>query len=284
MRKLFIIFLLSLLIVACNISVDTASDQKKTIDPGDVATAVALTLTSRPIAMATTPIKDYTSPFSTSTPIPTRTLTVTPTITMTASPTYTSTPINNFKSTLGEPDKKITFNNGKEGFFDDDDEYTIINIENGTLVMTSTMKITGWHGWSMQYQKIGNFYLEATIKTHQCSGRDEYGLVFRAPDYSKGYFFGFNCDDKYSLRALTNDFNNITEWKTSPYTINKYPDNNRLGVLAVNDHYSMYINDQLLEEVTDSTFTAMGTFGIFIAAFQTPGFTIEVDEIDYWNI
>ena len=54
-----------------------------------------------------------------------------------------------------------------------------------------------------------NFYLEGTFSTHDCSGSDLYGLVFRATKDNAGYFFGVTCDGRYNLYAR--DFNNNTD-------------------------------------------------------------------------
>ncbi len=58
---------------------------------------------------------------------------------------------------------------------------------------------------------------------------------------------------------------------------------NRLGVRAEGDRISLYANGNLLAEITDSTFSE-GNFGAFIAANETPGFTVWMEEISLWNL
>lgn len=280
MRNLMIIIFIFILSLACNLPFSPA---QKTVDPNEIATVVARTLTSRPIIPQSTHQID-----SESSTLPKEEITITPlpttTSTQTQVPTYTTTPEGGLKSYLGSPDGIITFNTGNEGFFVDDDEYTIINVENSALVIKSTLKTVGWHGWSMQYKKLEDFYLEATIKSRLCSGRDEYGIVYRAPNYSSGYFLGLTCDGKFGLLSLTDKFRPIMDWRASP-DINAGSDKiNLLGVLAKGNRYQLYINDRLQAEIEDSIFLDPGTFGAFIAAYQTPGFTIEIDEFNYWVI
>jgi len=280
-KKLFIIFIILFSTLACDISLNTTSASQKTVDPNEVATIVARTLSSRP---QSTQISIQGNQSVTQQPKVTQANTPLPTTTPTlqASVTPTQTPTSGPKSSLGEPDVKITFNNGNEGFFVDDDEYTIIDVENSALVMKSTMKVIGWHGWSMQYKKMGDFYLESIIKTRTCSGNDEYGLIFRAPNYSSGYFFALSCDGKYSLLTLTDKFRPVINWTSSADINSGSGKINILGVKAQGNHYSLFINDKLQQEIDDNSFLGQGTFGAFIAANQVPGFTIDVDGFNYW--
>lgn len=292
MKKASLIFLVMLLSIACNISFDF-SDTSLNTGNDPVGTSVALTLTSQALQhippqdpsqnQNLPPVADLPAdppanqpPQATLTMVPTATLT--PTQTFTPSPTVTPT----LGLRVGEPDKKITFANGDGGFYDDDDENTIITPKNGTLELVSTLKVIGWHGWSMYYDKIDNFYLESTINVVNCSGSDQYGMVFRGPDYSRGYFFGLTCGGNYFLDYLDGKYTPIVSDTASQFINAGSGQTNRLGVLAQGDQLTLYINDQKVQEVRDSTYTGKGVFGVFIAAYQTPNFTIQLDEIAYW--
>jgi hypothetical protein len=119
-----------------------------------------------------------------------------------------------------------------------------------------------------------------------CSGSDIYGLVFRAESVSSGYFFGVTCDGRYSLSAR--DFEDGTNIPLIQLTSNQAVQSgatstNRLSVRAEGERIALYANGTLLGEVTDPSFEE-GYFGAFVAANQTAGFTVHMDEISLWNL
>ena len=288
MRKFSLIIILTMLLsMACNITLDF-SDKNPAIENDAIGTTVAQTLTSQALSaqnQAQPPASDAPAdpgapqpPVASPPPAPTATATLTPT--MTATPSATVTPTLALR--VGEPDKRINFSNGDGGFYSDDDENTIITPKNGTLELVSTMRVVGWHGWSMHFDKIDNFYLESTINVVNCAGSDQYGMVFRGPTYSKGCFFGLTCNGSYFLDYLDGKYQPIIVETASRLINTGSGQTNRLGVHANGENLTLYINDQIVQELRDPTYTGKGVFGIFIAAYQTPNFTIQLDEIAYW--
>jgi hypothetical protein len=283
MRKYFVFLVIFPILVslACTVSLNNSPTAVPTIDKNELATIVASTLAASQ-QNPTNP--DGLSPPEQSTPVqdlPTLTLIPSLTPTITSSPT----PAGNPEASLGKPDWKNTFTDGNEGFYDDDDEYTIITANNGKLFLESTMKIRGWHGWSMHHHKIDNYYLEAVINLQNCGGQDEYGIIFRGPDYSNGYFYGLTCNGKYSLRTHNaGKYQAIVDWSQSPVINSGANQTNKLGLLVNGNQISLYVNDQLLQQASADQYNGKGTFGVFIAAYETPGFTYALDEIAYWLI
>jgi hypothetical protein len=113
-----------------------------------------------------------------------------------------------------------------------------------------------------------------------------YGLIFRAPNANSGYFYGVTCDGQYNLHAR--DFENETD--TILLNLNYGSGinagsnmTNKLAVRAEGTKIGLYANDVLLQEVTDSTYTS-GSFGPFVAANETPGFTVWMEEIALWEL
>ena len=262
MKKAVLIFLVMLLSMACNITLDF-SETGLANEEEQIATTVALSLTYQappsqnqdqpPASNGPADPAAAQPPAASITPFPTATATDTlvPTTTATPSPSVTPT----LELRAGEPDKKFTFSDGGEGFYTDDDEYTIITPKNGTLELVSTNKVVGWHGWSMYYTKIDNFYLESTFNVVNCGGSDEYGMVFRGPDFTKGYFFGLTCGGSYFLDYLDGKYKPIVVDTASQFIHTGSGQTNRIGVHANADHLTLYINDQKVKEITDSTFT-----------------------------
>ena len=273
MKKIILILVFISILSSCNLP--QANEEPSA---SLVQTAVIQTLNSFPTRTET--IKSELESTFTIQPTLTNhvaTKTITPTITQTAT-IITDNP----KSSLGVPSWTDNLNDPKS-WYQDDDEYTEIQPHNGTLKLTS-LKSVGWHGWSMHYHKLNDFYLEANIKANNCNGNDQYGIVFRSPDYSQGYFFGVACNGNYFLsRYDGSNFHTIFEPKISGNLTLVPGNSNTLGVLANNNNISLYINDVFETKITDSTFT-QGTFGVFIASYQTPGFNIELNDISYWTI
>jgi hypothetical protein len=257
-----------------------------------VATSVALTLTAavaEPLATATLPqiSEEESEGIATFTPAPpTATPEPSPTSTPTTEPTATLTPTPENEdplSWLGNSTWRGTFDGGSdEGFYTVSDEYTTFSLENNALVMTSSLAVTGWHTWSMTYRTIEDFYLEADINVKQCSGVDEYGIVFRGPDYSSGYFLAARCNGEYSLRGYDGNYTNIIPWQFTEALNRGANQTNRLGVMMKGNSIALYINGRLVKEVNNDQFEGAGHFGMFIAGFETAGFRIEIDRIRYW--
>jgi hypothetical protein len=269
MKNRLILVSILLLLVACNFI-----GLSNPVVKSSISTQVSEQLTSSPIVISTdTPeanpeISETVILLDTETPIPSDT------------PTVTLSPGDPLLR-LGNPSWKETFEKTNQNFYQYEDDQTRFLYENGVLSLTAKQP-NGWTGWSMSYPKPKNFYLEATMKTETCSGDDRYGLVFRAPDYEDGYFFGFNCDGKYMLRIYSQK-GYLIPWTANPAINAGSNQVNRIGILAQNDRYAFYANGKLLQETRESTFTEAGLFGAFIASANTSNFTVNMEEIAFWN-
>jgi hypothetical protein len=117
---------------------------------------------------------------------------------------------------------------------------------------------------------------------------DQYGLVFRAPDNSSGmgYYFTVSCDGRFGLMRWNTD-------NTQPFILNWGIDSNinpgsnqtnRLGVYVKGSSIRLYMNGKQIAETTDSNYLTATNVGAFIAAVSTPGFTVEMNQIQMWNV
>ena len=262
MQKFFILLFLLFTITACNLPIPN--------NPGfeeNVATNVS-------IAKTATVIQKYLLD-----------------TTNTANPIQnTSTPTQgNFKESLGMPVWRDELNNG--GNWDlntpnTDTPNVTTKVENGSLVMSRSVTY-GKKNWWLNSQKIRDFYLEGKITTRECGGDDQYGLVFRAPNYIDGFGFYFTvtCDGNFNLmRRDTNGDVNLFNWEKSEAIQTGPNQTNDLGIWAKGNLIRLYANGKMIKEVIDSSLSNEGHFGLFIDSRQTPGFTISLDEIAYWNL
>jgi len=153
------------------------------------------------------------------------------------------------------------------------------------MILTS-LTGSGWKGWRLTDRSQPNFHLEGTFITQSCSGKDGYGLVIRAPDYTSGYgyYFGVTCDGQYSLMRWSEDGEvYLQSWKASPDIIGGSDQTNKLGVSADGTNLRLYANSKLIQEVNDPTFPAETIIGVFVAGLN-PNFIVELDQLDLWKI
>ncbi len=250
-----------------------------------VSTSVSGTLTAEaPLPTAPAPMTD--TPLPTATEVPTLAPpTATPSPTPTASPPNTGTPVaGDPRTTLGQPTWRDTFDS-PSGWNLGEDSFAKLEIQDGELFLTG---LSTADGWRLTSPEVDDVYLEATTKTQTCQGSDEYGLMFRVPDFhaaDKGYLFGFTCDGRYFLRTWDGQDMNTLIPSTASSAIQAGGDKaNRIGVWTEGEELSLYANGTLLVKISDDTFTDKGGFGFFIGARKTENFKIGSSEIAYWDL
>jgi hypothetical protein len=268
----------------------------ETPDSAQVAQIVAATLTALPMTSPMLPTEG-TSP--TATPevqlTPTElqlTSSETPSATPTETPTATFTPTQAASATLPPEDPRLELGDPdwQAAFRDDASWYTFeteqasIQVAGGKLVLES-FKANDYETWSLTWPKLTDFYLEMTAASGDaCQGRDRYGMMVRASDPTHGYLFGISCDGSFRVRAYDGEkFTEVLGWQASAHILTGPNQTNRLGFMAQGDELSVYANGHLLAEFRDDRHEK-GTFGALIAASKTPGFTVTVSEVVYWDL
>lgn len=216
----------------------------------------------------------------------------TPTITKTPSdtPQPSLTPPNaDPRSTLGNTTDTDPMDNPDKWTWPvGTNDFTSNGFDNGHMWLTG---LTSKPGWVVSAVHIDDAYIEETVKTQGCSGNDNYGIIFRVPvlrTADRGYLFGVSCDGKYSIwawdgRVGTNGTRTVLiDWKASKYINIGSNQTNRLGVRAQDNHLVLYVNGAKLDETKSSTFSD-GYLGVFVNPDATKHFTVDVEEMKYWN-
>lgn len=273
MRKLIPVALLAMMLLAsCNFPLRSSKPDAQTL-----ATNVAQTLTAWPTLA------------STFTPVPSPTLinaSQTPTATVTTAPTAT-TPANDPAITLGAPTFEDTFTSGT-GFglkTSYEDGAIHIEVEDGSMMFRS-LAIQQGRRWRLTYPFARNLYLEGTFTTLSCAGTDNYGLMFRAPQYNDGigYYVGLSCKGQVFMDWYDGDKSRtLLDWTFAPSALTGKDQTNRLGVMAQNNQISIYVNGVLVKTVNSDALKDKGHFGVFVNASETPNFTFKVDVIKEWD-
>ena len=269
MKKTILLIGLMLSLLGCSISTPTSSFEQ------DVATRVALAVTETALQAT----------------VEGQIVTVTPIQSTEAIPTNTQTPpADDPKTTLGNPSFKDDLSSGASWSLDIGEvkEFgnTSFGLNNGKLTAKSQSTTSGFIWW-LSYLGFKNAYLEAKFDVEQCSGNDQYGLIVRAADYGDGYayYYTVTCSGNYDLRRRTATGSTQLLGMPTSDAINKGANqSNTLGIWLDKDVIRLYINNQFLTEINESSIAVDGHFGLFINAVQTPGFTIHLDEIAYWKL
>jgi hypothetical protein len=260
-----------------------------------VATTVSETLTAQAPA-PTQPPPPTEPPVTVNTPGPTSppSATLAPTVIpptatspATATPSATVSPTSvsgDPRTALGQATWRDPFTSAT-GWNVGEDSFTKAEIKDGKFILTG---LTTADGWRLTWPEFDSAYLEATIRTGTCQGSDEYGMMFRVPDIhnpNEGYLFGFTCDGRYFLRTWDGENMNSLIGATTASAIQAGSDKtNRIGVWAEGNALTLYANGTQLAKIDDATFPDKGGFGYFVGARKTANFTVESDEIAYWDL
>jgi hypothetical protein len=218
------------------------------------------------------------------TPLPMSTQTATSQPTPTLPVITPSLPSSDPRSGLGDPTFIDRFDSAQNWPIYSDDHVKIL-IEDGKMIMTAR-KPDFYNAWVLTWPRTGDFYLEATVESGSCSGKDRYGLIFRVPDVSvtEAYLFGFSCDGMYSIWYWDSQKEtDLIDWKTSQFIQPGEGKTNRIGVRAEGNQLSLYANGNLITTLTDNRLKA-GFFGTFVGSAQTSNYTVKFDEIAYWDV
>ena len=200
-------------------------------------------------------------------------------------PSPTPTPEADPRVELGGADWVASFGKDTEqtwGQFED--EQAKAEMKPDALVLTA-FKDNSRDVWSMSYPVLEDFYLEITgTSGDACSGKDRYGPIVRAPDNNQGYLYQISCDGMFQLRKWDGvEFIELIKWTPSEYILPGPNQTHRLGFMAEGNELSVYVNGFLLGEAVDDSYN-QGISGISIAAAETPGFTVTVTEVLYWEL
>jgi hypothetical protein len=163
-------------------------------------------------------------------------------------------------------------------------ENTLFTIEDGALVMKALEP--GFDEWGVAAgADQADFYMEVTMQTgDKCTELDRYGIIFRVPDPSRGYVFQISCDGRFRLYLWDgSEYTGLQNWRAND-AIKSGPDKeNRMGVMAVGEEVSLYVNDQLLGEYTIDKYD-QGRFGLVIGASKTDNFEVQVEMVRFWDL
>lgn len=198
-------------------------------------------------------------------------------------------PANDPRNLLGSPTSTDPMDNPDKwvwptGFND----FSGITFGDGYLTLTGMTPDSGWR--LPLTQSSPNMYIEMTVRPGHCAGRDNYGIMFRVPNFrnaNQGYLFAISCEGTFAvwkwdgLVPPKGKTTMLQYWTPNSAIVPGSDQTNRLGVLTQNDHFSVYANGTKLGEVHDPSYRD-GAFGVFVNPDKTQNFSVKIDEMSYW--
>ncbi|KPV52305.1 hypothetical protein SE17_16300 [Kouleothrix aurantiaca] len=104
------------------------------------------------------------------------------------------------------------------------------------------------------------------------------GIIFHYQDDKNFYIFTAAADGSYSLDLYKNDeLTHLIDW-TNSSAIHGPGELNTLRVETQGDSIRLYANDELLDEISDSTFSR-GKAALAVNTFDDPNVTVTFDNL-----
>ena len=131
---------------------------------------------------------------------------------------------------------------------------------------------------------VGDFYAEAKIDISLCSGKDQYGMLFRASGSRDYYRFSVNCSGQSRLERLrAGETYPLLDWFSSGDNPVGAPAQVKMGIWASGREMRIFLNDHLQTSQFDPVFSN-GTLGFFaFASGQTP-VTVSFSELSVYSV
>lgn len=291
---IIVILVLAVLAVAVVLAFRMLNNQTPTSMPPTLDMEMAIAeIEASFTATATQPTETPTvantpTPRPTRTPLPTWTITTTPSPFPTRTPHPSITPTRSTQkpgSGLGDPTWIDNFETDDYWTLFDDECFQT-DIQGGRYIQRTKSAPIGVC-WEVTWPKIQDFYLETLAQiSGACAERDRYGFYFRGLDTRRGYLFGVTCKQEYWLsfwNSNTQRRETLIDYTVSD-KINIDPGSyNKLAVQTTGDRILLYVNDTLLAEVYDNTYTQRGLIGLFIGSEVTEHFTVAYEYLAYWS-
>lgn len=128
---------------------------------------------------------------------------------------------------------------------------------------------------------FSDFALEVDVRQLNGDPQSSYGVMFRMQGPDQFYRFEITSNGMYMLERRNPDgtwFRFLPDWKDSPAIVQGLNAPNRLKVVARGPRIAVYVNDTLLEEVTDRSYTT-GQIALDAGTFGRSGLQVSFDNL-----
>jgi len=237
----------------------------------------------------------YAQYFPSPTLTPSRTPTSTPTFTPTATNTPTPTPnltataqVQNAQATVENAAAKWkvviadTFDSNKNKWVvkPSDDEYAsfTFTVADGKYTWDATAHKSFINWVNIGKKTLSDFYISLDVKQSEGPDTTDYGVIFREDSNSNLYYFGINGQGQYMLFLRNTDWSTLIDPTQSDLI--QPGETNRITVIGEGSHFTFFINNQYLTEITDDTLPK-GTSGLAVElAAENDHAVLEFDNLE----
>jgi hypothetical protein len=207
--------------------------------------------------------------------------TITPTTTF--PPIATKTPVTALTPTFAVPTTQGTYFSRvyiSDAFNDNSNEWLVGSVDGASWVGTRLIKngVLDWDGISRaemlspqfpeiagRQEKFSDMQVSSRVNLLNPTMSGFYGVIIRGRDDDNVMsFYAFVVDNvgNYAFMLYTDSkLKNLSDWKENPYLKNN--DWNKLTVQAIGNHFSLFMNDNLLSEIDDGTLSG-GQGGVLV--------------------
>jgi hypothetical protein len=151
--------------------------------------------------------------------------------------------------------------------------------------LTIAIGETNAYLFSVREEPIFNdFYLEITAEPSLCRDLDEYGILFRVSPTIDYYRFSLSCDGQVRLdRVSGGQASSPQPWMYSGAVPPGAPSSSRLGISAIGEVMSFYVNGRFQFTVNDPLL-ASGGVGVFARAVNEKAVTVNFSDLIVYEI
>lgn len=136
-----------------------------------------------------------------------------------------------------------------------------LGVENGVY---RAYTMNGGYVWGLNSEQHTDIILEVEATPMNLNFGNGYGLMCRAEEDGDGYYFMINAAGYFSIAKGEGEYIvPLVDWQPSD-AIRQQIDRNRIRAACVGNTLTFHANDELLAEVTDSTYSA-GFAGLSVA-------------------
>ena len=140
-------------------------------------------------------------------------------------------------------------NNWLEESSDDAFALTTYEVVDGKYKWESTAH-QSFIGWVRAGREpLTDFHLSVDIQQIEAPATADYGIVFREDEDSNFYYFAIADAGEYALYIFFEEWDTLIDWTETDLI--KAGEANRITVLGEGSHFTFFINDQYLTELTN---------------------------------
>lgn len=139
-----------------------------------------------------------------------------------------------------------------------------LGVENGVY---RAYTMNGGYVWGLNEAEHSDIILEVEATPMNLNFGSGYGVMCRAEADGDGYYFMINAEGFFSIAKGEGDYIlPLVDWQRSP-AIHQQIDLNVIRAACVGSTLTLHVNDQLIAEVTDTTYGA-GFAGLSVAGAE----------------